>query len=157
MTAFENRRVIVTGGSRGIGRSIALAFAEQGAAVSICARGAAALESTRAELVACTSVAHARPCDLGDPDQISPYVEEAARMLGGLDILVNNATGSGLSDDEEGWAASVGVDLLAVVRVSRAAVPWLERSDAPAIVNIASISGLRPSPRTPPMGPQRLR
>ena len=70
--------------------------------------------------------------------------------MGGIDVLVNNATASGLSDDEEGWAASVSVDLMAVVRTSRAAAPWLERSTAAAIVNIASISGLRPSPRTPP-------
>jgi 3-oxoacyl-[acyl-carrier protein] reductase len=152
MKAFEDRRVMVTGGSRGIGRAIALAFADEGAAVSICARSAAALESTRAELEARTGQAHARSCDLAEADQITRYVEDAAQALGGLDVVVNNATGSGLSDDEEGWAASVGVDLLAVVRVSRAAEPWLERSHAPAIVNIASISGLRPSPRTPPYG-----
>jgi 3-oxoacyl-[acyl-carrier protein] reductase len=150
MVQFNGSRVLVTGGSRGIGRAIALAFASQGAAVSICARGADALESTRAELAGLTKQVHARRCDLAQPGEIQDYVEEAARVLGGVDVLVNNATASGLKDDEDGWAASIAVDLMAVVRTSRAAVPWLERSPSAAIVNIASISGLRPSTRTPP-------
>src|SRR6266478_1393984 len=147
---FTGKRVVVAGGSRGIGRSIALGFAAAGAAVSICARGAEALAATRGELAAFGGSAHAASCDLADAAAISRYIGEAASSLGGIDILVNNASGFGASDDEAGWAVSVSVDLLATVRAIRAALPYLEKSDAGAILNISSISGLRATPRTPP-------
>ena len=63
---FSNKRVVVTGASRGIGRAIALGFAAAGAGVSICARGRAALDSTRAEIAALGHPAHATVCDLAD-------------------------------------------------------------------------------------------
>lgn len=147
---FVGRRVIVMGGSRGIGRSIALGFAAEGAAVSICARGAAALEATRQEIAAQGVTAHAGSLDLSDADAVARYVPEAATVLGGLDVLVNNASGFGHADDEEGWAASLSVDVMAVVRGSRAALPLL--GPGSAIVNIASISALRASARTAPYG-----
>jgi 3-oxoacyl-[acyl-carrier protein] reductase len=149
---FSGRRVVVAGGSRGIGRSIALAFAEAGAAVSICARGAAALETTRAEMAAFGNTVHAARCDLSQLAEIERYIAEAGAALAGIDILVNNATGSGLGDSEEGWDASLSVDLLAAVRASRAALPFLENGVSAAIINIASGSGLNPSVRTPAYG-----
>lgn len=148
---FSGKRAVVMGGSRGIGRSIALAFAQQGASVAICARGAEALERTRAEIEAIGVRAHAAPCDLADADAIARFLPAAAEALGGIDILVNNASGFGRADDEESWAASLSVDLMAVVRASHAARPWLERSGPGAnIVNIASIAALRPTKRNPP-------
>lgn len=150
--AFKGKRVIVAGGSRGIGRSIALGFAAAGAGVSICARGADALAATRGEIARFGAPAHAAPCDLGDAAAIARYIPEAAAALGGIDILVNNASGFGVSDDEAGWEASVAVDLLATVRASRAAMPFIEAAGGGAIVNISSISGLQPSMRTPPYG-----
>jgi 3-oxoacyl-[acyl-carrier protein] reductase len=149
---FKGRRVVVAGGSRGIGRSIALAFAAAGANVSICARGAAALEVTRAELAAHGGVAHAGICDLADEASIRHYIAEAAAALGGIDVLVNNASGYGASDDEASWGLSFSVDVLAVVRASREALPWLEAARNGAIINIASTSGLNPSLRTPAYG-----
>jgi 3-oxoacyl-[acyl-carrier protein] reductase len=146
---FAGKRVIVTGGSRGIGRAIAFGFAAAGAAVSICARDPGTLAATRAELGA---RGHAAPCDLGDGDAIAGYVAEAAAALGGIDVLVNNASGFGVTDDEVGWGASIGVDLLGTVRASRAALPFLAASGAGAIVTVSSIAGLAPSPRTPPYG-----
>jgi 3-oxoacyl-[acyl-carrier protein] reductase len=146
---FEGKRVVVAGGSRGIGHSIALAFATAGAAVSICARGAEALGKTKAEL---GPSAHAATCDLSDGAQASRYVAEAAEALGGLDVLVNNASGFGMTDDEAGWEASIAVDLLATVRASRAALPYLEKAGSGAIVNISSISGLQPTGRSPAYG-----
>ncbi len=148
----KGRRVIVAGGSRGIGRSIALAFAAAGASVSICARGAEALEATRAELAAHGVVAHAGVCDLANEASIDRYMAQAAAALGGIDVLVNNATGYGMTDDEASWDASLSIDLLAVVRASRAALPLLAKSGVGAIINIASGSGLSPSPRTPAYG-----
>jgi 3-oxoacyl-[acyl-carrier protein] reductase len=147
---FEGKRVVVAGGSKGIGRSIALGFASAGAAVSICARGADALARTEAEIAKFGGAVHAATCDLGDGGQVTSYVAAAADALGGIDILVNNASGFGASDDEAGWAASINVDLMATVRASHAAVPFLERASGGAIVNISSISGYRPSTRSVP-------
>jgi 3-oxoacyl-[acyl-carrier protein] reductase len=143
---FSTKRVIVTGGSRGIGRAIALAFASGGASVSICARGAEALAATKAELEKIGRVAHVAPCDLAKADDIARYVGAAASALGGIDILVNNATGF---FEAHPWAGCLEVDLLAAVRTADAALPFLERSGEGAIVNIASISGLKPSTTIP--------
>ena len=147
---FAGKRVIVAGGSRGIGRSIALGFAAAGAAVSICARTQGPLDATRQEIEALGVTAHAACVDLADADAVGRYVPAAAAALGGLDVLVNNASGFGQTDDEEGWEASLAVDVMAVVRGSRAAVPLLGAGSS--IVNISSISALRASARSAPYG-----
>jgi 3-oxoacyl-[acyl-carrier protein] reductase len=147
---FSGKRVVVCGGSRGIGRAIAHGFAAGGAAVSICARGAAGLEATRAELAAHGHATHAAPCDLADGAAIAGYIAAAAAALGGIDILVNNASGFGMSDDEAGWAAGMQVDVMAVVRASQAAVPHLVAAGGGAIVSVSSISAVRASTRSAP-------
>jgi len=96
--------------------------------------------------------AHSATCDLADGAAITRYIAEAASALGGIDVLVNNASGFGASDDEEGWAVSVAVDLMAIVRASQAALPFIEKAQGGSIVNISSISAYRPSFRTPPYG-----
>jgi NAD(P)-dependent dehydrogenase (short-subunit alcohol dehydrogenase family) len=149
---FTGRRVVVAGGSRGIGRSIAVAFAKAGAAVSVCARGADGIARIRAELAACGRPVHAATCDLGDAAALARYIADAAAALEGIDVLINNASGFGLSNDEAGWAASLSVDLMATVRASDAALPFLKQSRAAAIINTSSISALQPSARTPPYG-----
>jgi 3-oxoacyl-[acyl-carrier protein] reductase len=146
---FAGRRVVVAGGSRGIGRSIALGFAAAGADVSVCARGAEALEATRTEIARHGRRAHAATCDLADGPAVARYVAEAEAALGGIDVLVNNASGFGMADDEAGWAAGLSVDVMAMVRASHAALPALERAAGSSIIHISSISGLRPSVRTP--------
>ncbi len=145
MFDFKGRRVVVCGGSKGIGRSVAIGFAEAGAAVSICARGPEALAATRAAL---GPLGHAAPCDLGQADQIAAYLSHAEAALGGIDVLVNNASGFGTADTEEGWAAGLNVDVLATTRAIRAALPALKSSRG-CIVNVSSISGFRASARTP--------
>ncbi len=147
---LAGKRAIVAGGSRGIGRAIALALAGAGAGVSICARGAERLAATREEIARHGNAAHSAVCDLADEAAVPRYIEEAAAALGGVDILVNNASGFGASDDEKGWAISVSVDLMATVRASHAALPYLEKSGSGTILNISSISGFRATPRTPP-------
>lgn len=148
---FAGKRVIVCGGSRGIGRAIALGFARAGAGVSICARGAEALERTRAELAALGPTAHALPCDLADAAAIAGYIAAAGTALGGIDVLVNNASGFGNTDDAAGWGISVAVDLMAIVHATQAALPLLKASKG-AVINTSSISALRPAARQPPYG-----
>ena len=147
--AFNERRVVVCGGSRGIGRAIALAFAASGADVSICARGRDTLEATRAEIARHGRRAHAAPCDLADAQAVARYVAAAGEALGGIDVLVNNASGFGMGDDEAGWAAGLAVDVMAMVRASHAAIPLLGNGRDASIVHISSIAGLRASTRTP--------
>lgn len=137
-------RIVVAGGSRGIGRSIALAFARAGASVSVCARGEAALAEVATAIRNQGVVTHAQTCDLADPEAIGSYIEAAARALGGIDVLVNNATGYGFADDDEGWVAGFNVDLMAAVRASRLALPHLRRSPHASVIHTSSIAALRP-------------
>jgi 3-oxoacyl-[acyl-carrier protein] reductase len=147
---FTGKRVVVAGGSKGIGRSIALGFAQAGAKVSICARGEASLLKARDELSAFGSQAHASTCDLGIEAQVKGYVAAAAEALGGIDVLINNASGFGHNDDEAGWADSLNIDLMATVRASHAAIPFLTQTQGSSIVNISSIAGYRPTTRSAP-------
>jgi NADP-dependent 3-hydroxy acid dehydrogenase YdfG len=147
---FDGRRVVVAGGSRGIGRSIALAFAQAGAGVSICARGAEDLARTDAEIAAHGRPTHSAACDLADRDAIVSYISEAAAALGGIDVLVNNASAFGFKDDEEGWAGVMSVDMMATVRTGQAAIPFLEHGTGPCIINISSVVSLSCSAARPP-------
>ncbi|MCW8307385.1 SDR family oxidoreductase [Acidiphilium sp. PA] len=147
---FRDRRVVVMGGSRGIGLAIAKGFAAEGASVAICARGAEGLEAARKEIGALGGAVFAAPCDLADAAQIASFVPEAAGALGGMDVLVNNASGFGMTDDETGWDASLRVDIMAIVRASQAAVAFLQADEGGSIINIASISGMRASTRSGP-------
>ena len=147
--SFKGKKILVGGGSRGIGRSIALAFAASGADVAICARGPEGVSAAEAELRRHGTKTFGMACDLGDESQVIRYVNEAANALGGIDVLINNASGVGLKDDESGWLASVNIDLFATARATRAAIPFLEKSKG-SIVNISSISGLKAVPRSLP-------
>ena len=140
---FTGKRVLVAGGSRGIGRAIALGFAGAGAKVSACARGAADLAALQEQ-----GVAHVKPTDLADAAQIAAWVTEAAAALGGIDVLVNNASGFGAPDTEEAWKRGLDIDVMATVRASNAALAHLKASRG-CIVNTTSISGLAPSTRSP--------
>ena len=148
---FTGRKAIICGGSRGIGRAIALGLAASGAHVSICARGAEALEATRAEIAAFGHTAHAASVDLGDASAIKSYIAEAAAAMGGIDVLVNNASAFGSADDEAAWMASLTIDMLAIVHATQAALPFLMESKG-SVVNTSSVAALRASARQPPYG-----
>lgn len=139
---LKGKRVIVTGGSKGIGRATALTFAEEGADVAICARGAKALEATRKEIAALGVTTFAQNCDVGDPAALTGFLEAARAALGGVDILINNTSGFGLSDDEAGWGSGVQVDLMGSVRATWAVLPWMKEAGGGAIVHISSVSGM---------------
>src|ERR1700738_1944806 len=108
---FTGKKAIVCGGSRGIGRAIALGFAAAGGDVSICAREAATLEETRAEIAKHGYKAHAASADLANEAAVRGYIRAATEALGGVDFLVNNASAFGSSDDEKGWSSRVRIDM----------------------------------------------
>jgi 3-oxoacyl-[acyl-carrier protein] reductase len=139
---LREKSAVVLGGSKGIGRSIALRFAEEGANVAICARGHLALQATESELRQKKVQVCARVCDVGKPDALRAFLETARRELGSVEVLVNNATAFAFSDDEEGWQASLNVDLMGAVRASNIVTPWMTAGGGGAIVHISSLSGM---------------
>ncbi len=146
--SLNNARVLVAGGSRGIGFTIAHAFAQAGAHLSLCARDAQGLQQAGDALKhAGASAVHTQSCDLADPLQIQQWVDAAAHALGGVDIVINNASSYGNGNDDASWQAGFDIDLMAAVRTNRAALPHLRNSSLPAILNISSINALVPTPR----------
>jgi NAD(P)-dependent dehydrogenase (short-subunit alcohol dehydrogenase family) len=133
-------RVLVTGGTRGIGRAIVEAFLDEGAQVAFCARNPDEVAATSSALADRGNVAGS-VVDVGDADGLADWVEQSARSLGGLDVVVANVSALAIPDTEENWQASLNVDLMHTVRLVRAALPHLERSDAPCIIAISSVSG----------------
>jgi 3-oxoacyl-[acyl-carrier protein] reductase len=139
---LRGKRAVVTGGSRGIGRAIALRLADEGAGVAICARGEPALRETEEALRTRSVPTYAAACDVGDPASLDGFLDAARAALGGVDILVNNPSGFAFADDEAAWASTLNVDLMAAVRASARAAPWMAEGGGGAIVNISSIAGL---------------
>jgi 3-oxoacyl-[acyl-carrier protein] reductase len=137
---LNGTRVLVTGGTRGIGRAIVAAFLEEGATVGFCARNADEVASTQDALKDAGSVTGS-VVDVGDGEALASWVDGFAQASGGLDVVVANVSALAIPDTEENWQASLNVDLMHTVRLVRAAMPHLERSDAPAIIAISSVSG----------------
>jgi NAD(P)-dependent dehydrogenase (short-subunit alcohol dehydrogenase family) len=137
---LNGTRVLVTGGTRGIGRAIVEAFLDEGAVVGFCARNADGVAATQKALQDRGNVT-GTALDVGDADALASWVEDSADAFGGLDVVVANVSALAIPDTEENWQASLNVDLMHTVRLVRAAMPHLERSDAPAIIAISSVSG----------------
>jgi 3-oxoacyl-[acyl-carrier protein] reductase len=137
-------RVLVTGGTRGIGRAIVSAFLDEGAVVAFCARNPDEVAATATELReqgGGDRNVTGSALDVGDGDALAAWVRESAAQLGGIDVVVANVSALAIPDTEENWAASLNVDVMHTVRLVRAAMPSLEQSDAASIIAISSVSG----------------
>jgi len=144
---FTGKRVLIGGGSRGIGRTIAAGFAKAGARVSVSGRDPDALAETQR-----LTGGHVQICDLADGEAVRRHVDAAAEALGGLDVVVNNGSAFSLADDPSGWEAAFQVDLMGLVNTNAAAIPHLKAAGGGAIANIGSIAAFHPTPRSAPYG-----
>lgn len=145
---LRDKVAMVTGGSRGIGRAIALALADEGCHVAICARGEDALRQVEAELRGRGVDALAVVADVARAEDIERLVAETVSHFGRLHILVNNAGGRTREETDEAWDMVYESNVLAAVRATRAVVPHMRASGGGSIVHIASIWG-RESGGTP--------
>ena len=148
---LSGRTAFVTGAGSGIGRAIAHALAESGAHVYIAERSAETGADCAASITSAGGRANFVHCDVTDTSSIEAAIALATGETGTLDILVNNAGIPGASApidtfEDETWDAVIAVDLSGVFRVTKAAVPALERSGHGAIVNIASTFGMFGAP-----------
>jgi len=143
---LEGKRVLVTGGSKGLGYAIAAELIRERARVAICARNEEEVLAAGRELGA----AHAQKADVTDLDQVQAFVADSAEALGGIDALVNNAGRAHpggfetLTDDD--WAADLDVKLFSLIRCSRAVLPHMRSAGGGRIVNIGAVYGRYPDP-----------
>lgn len=149
---LSRKNVIVTGGSRGIGFAIAEAFVMEGANVSICSRSADSLATADAILKSHGTTVHSTICDVSDPVALDEYIHMAHDTLTGLNVLVNNPSGVGITDNEDGWKLAVDVDLMATVRGGWTAAPLIEQSGGGSIIHISSINAFTQSQGAAPYG-----
>ncbi len=143
---LEGKVALITGSSRGIGRATAFALAREGVKVCLCARGAEALEHTRAELAATGAEVAAVSADVGTAEGAAHAVAFAIERFGRLDLLVNNVGGSSGAGSfaqatVEQWGKVLDSNLLATVRCSQHAVAQMRAQGGGAIVNVSSIYG----------------
>jgi len=138
---LSGKKAIITGGSRGIGRAIAEALADEGVDLAICSRTAESVETAKKELESKGVKVFAEAVDVGDGDALKAFIGAAAEQLGGIDILVSNPSG-GNGVDEKAWKANFEVDLMGAVRSVDAALPHLAKSDAASVIFIGTTAAV---------------
>ncbi len=142
--SLASQVALVTGGSKGIGRAVALALAGAGADVAICARKMTELEPVAEEVRALGRRSFAAACDVTDGGQVSRLPAAIAEALGPIDILVNNAGASEshkfVGHPDELWARMLEINLTGVYRVCKAVVPGMIERKRGRVITIASIS-----------------
>jgi 3-oxoacyl-[acyl-carrier protein] reductase len=151
---LEGSVVLVTGAANGLGRAFATHLAANGAIVAATDIADVPLQETVRRIDAAGDQAHAWTLDVSDTAAIRRVIDQIAHRLGRLDVVVNNAGVPGHGDFEHPdldavWDRTLAINLTAYQRVVRAALPHLKASNAPRIVNIASVEGLGASPGHP--------
>jgi 3-oxoacyl-[acyl-carrier protein] reductase len=147
---IDGRGAIVTGGSKGLGLAIAQELVREGASVAICARDEDEVVAAGDELREHGVRVHAQRADVTDPEQVRDFVARSAEVLGGVDLLVNNAgrahpgTFETLADAD--WKADLDVKLFSLIRCCREVLPYMRAAGGGRIVNIGAVYGRYPDP-----------
>jgi len=139
---LTGRRAIVTGGTRGIGRKTVELLLAEGCHVGFCARQQDQVDDGVKALSDIGPTVIGGVVDVTDSAGLRAWIEATAEALGGLDIIIANASALGAGADEDAWRNGMEVDVLGTVRAVEAAMPYLEASDAAAIVGIASTGAI---------------
>ena len=146
MEKLQEKKAIITGGSRGLGKATALAFAKEGIDVAITGRDKARLEETVNELKALGVNATYAIFDVGNQNEVKTSVKQLVQDLGGVDILVNNAGiaafGNFLEMDAEQWTAIMQTNVMGMYFVTREVLPFLIEKNQGDIINVSSTAGL---------------
>ncbi|HYN35748.1 MAG TPA: SDR family NAD(P)-dependent oxidoreductase [Actinomycetota bacterium] len=149
--SLKGKVAIVTGASRGIGRAIALGFANAGADVAIAARTEGDLKSLADEIADAGQRAIVVPTDVLQRDQLETLVNRTIEELGGLDILVNNAGGTKFMAPlvalrPDGWDKAIALNLDSVFHATQLAAQKMVESGGGSIIQIASVAGIMGTP-----------
>lgn len=144
---LKNRIALITGGGRGIGRAIALAFAREGIRIAVAARTAEQVEQVAREI---GNGAIALVCDVGDPESVTRMFSDLRERLGDADILVNNAgiaeSATIVNTSDELWHRHIAINLSGTFYCTRAALPAMLQKSWGRVINVASIAGKTGAP-----------
>jgi 3-oxoacyl-[acyl-carrier protein] reductase len=133
---------VISGGTQGIGLAVAKELLREGASVSIAARRQEGVDAAIAELSALGN-ATGQVCDVSDYEATKRWMQDAGDALGGIDIVVHNATASGQpGEGPQPWKNNFEIDVLGMVGMSEGALPFLEKSERAALVQIATITAI---------------
>lgn len=150
MSNLNNKKAIITGGGRGLGKATAIAFAKEGIDVAITGRNEAVLKATVSEIEALGVKATYAFFDVGNYDDVKPGIKTIIDTLGGVDILVNNAgvcyVGSFNDMPVEEWSAMIQTNVMGMYYVTKEVLPHLIAQNEGDIINISSTAGLNGNP-----------
>jgi 3-oxoacyl-[acyl-carrier protein] reductase len=151
---LRGKKVLVTGGSKGLGLEIVRAFAEEQAIITMCARNSDNLEKAKASINVSDKQIFTCTVDATSEKDVIACIKQAVSKMGGLDILVNNVGGAskfaGFFDLEvEDWLGAYQLNVMSIIHFVKNAFPFLKKSQSPRIINISSLTGLQPGGFSP--------